>query len=116
MRILILANKLPFPPLDGGSIATLNMITGLRDTGHKVTCLALNTVKHNFPIEKIPRKLSDTIDFIGVDCDSSLRPFRMLINLLFSRIPYIAERFKIRAFHDKLSEILNIIGGITTSV
>ena len=54
MKILILTNKLPYPPRDGGSIATLNMITGLRDAGNDITCLALNTSKHPFPVDKIP--------------------------------------------------------------
>ncbi len=63
MKILLLTNKLPYPPKDGGSIATLNMITGLCDAGHSVTCLSLNTVKHRFPIEKIPPSLSEKIRF-----------------------------------------------------
>lgn len=48
MKIALLTNKLPYPPKDGGSIATLNMITGLRDAGHELTCLSLNTVKHRY--------------------------------------------------------------------
>ncbi|MCP4310499.1 MAG: glycosyltransferase [Bacteroidetes bacterium] len=106
MKILLLTNKLPYPPKDGGSIATLNMITGLSDAGHQVTCLSLNTVKHSFPIEKIPGSLSGRIRFIGIHCDSSIRPARMLSNLLFSKIPYIAERFNKPDFRLKLLQLL----------
>lgn len=106
MKILFLTNKLPYPPKDGGSIASLNMITGLSDAGHEITCLSLNTVKHSFPIEKIPESLSGRITFIGIHCDSSIRPFRMLYNLLFSKAPYIAERFNKPEFRKKLSQIL----------
>ena len=106
MNILILTNKLPYPPRDGGSIATLNMITGLRDTGHSITCLALNTAKHSFPVEKIPPELRTTVHFIGIPCDSSIKPLRMVLNLVFSGKPYIAERFNIRNFREKLEELL----------
>lgn len=106
MKILFLTNKLPYPPKDGGSIATLNMITGLSGAGHEITCLSLNTVKHNFPIEKIPESLSQKISFLGIHCDSSIRPFRMLFNLLFSKVPYIAERFNKPEFREKLSQLL----------
>lgn len=46
MKILVLCNKFPYPPKDGGSIATLNMMEGLQASGNDVSCLALNTAKH----------------------------------------------------------------------
>jgi glycosyltransferase involved in cell wall biosynthesis len=106
MRILILTNKLPYPPFDGGSIATLNMITGLRDAGNQVTCLAMNTNKHSFPVEQIPAELSSNIKFIGIDCDSSIRPAPLILNLFFSREPYNAKRFHFREYRTRLKEIL----------
>ncbi len=106
MKLLILTNKLPYPPRDGGSIATLNMITGMRDTGNAVTCLALNTIKHAFPVNEIPSDLSTTIRFIGVDCDSSVKPLHLLRNLVFSDKPYIAERFILKTYRDKLISLL----------
>ena len=106
MKILILTNKLPYPPRDGGSIATLNMITGLSDSGNRVTCMALNTSKHNFPVEEIPGELASRIRFIGINCDSSIRPVPMLFNFLFSRKPYIAERFNNNEFRKRLSLLL----------
>jgi glycosyltransferase involved in cell wall biosynthesis len=106
MKIALLTNKLPYPPKDGGSIATLNMITGLRDAGHEITCLSLNTVKHRYPIEKIPESLAGKVRFIGIDCDSSIKPLRMLHNLLFSKVPYIAERFNNQAFENRLIQLL----------
>lgn len=106
MKILILTNKLPYPPRDGGSIATLNMLTGLHDTGNQITCLALNTNKHPFPVNQIPLELGEVIRFIGVDCNSSIRPLKLLSNLLFSREPYIALRFKVKAFRKALTRLL----------
>jgi glycosyltransferase involved in cell wall biosynthesis len=106
MKILILTNKLPYPPRDGGSIATLNMICGLHDAGNQITCLALNTFKHSFPVKKIPPELGKSIRFLGVDCNSSIRPLKLLSNLLFSREPYIALRFNIKAFRTALASLL----------
>ena len=106
MKILILANKLPFPPRDGGSIATLNMLLGLQHAGNQLTCLAMNTTKHPFPVEEIPAELQNTLRFIGVDCDTSIRPLRLLINLLFTKAPYVAERFNIKAFRMALHTLL----------
>jgi glycosyltransferase involved in cell wall biosynthesis len=106
MKILILSNKLPYPPKDGGSIATLNMIKGLRDAGNQLTCLSLNTSKHPYPIEDIPTEIRETIRFMGVPCNTSIKPLRMLINLLFTKQPYIAERFKSQAYKKALTELL----------
>ena len=106
MKILLLTNKFPYPPRDGGSIATLNMINGLHHAGNKITCLALNTSKHPFPVKQIPGDLGDAIRFLGVDCDISIRPLQLVSNLLFSRHPYIAKRFDIKAFRKVLASLL----------
>lgn len=106
MKILILANKLPFPPRDGGSIATLNMLLGLHHAGHQISCLAMNTTKHPYPVEEIPEEFRNSIRFIAVDCNTSIRPIRLIINLLFSKTPYVAERFNIKAFGTALHKHL----------
>ncbi len=106
MKILVLTNKLPYPPRDGGSIATLNMLTGLTDAGNQVTCMSLNTHKHNFPVKEIPKALSGRIRFLAIDCDSSIKPVRLLINLLFSIEPYIAVRFNKKDFRSQLELLL----------
>jgi glycosyltransferase involved in cell wall biosynthesis len=106
MNILILTNKLPYPPRDGGSIATFNMMTGLKHAGNRITCMAMNTAKHQYPIEQIPQEIREAILFVGVDCDSTIQPHRLALNLLFSRNPYIAERFNIKAFRKLLTSLL----------
>ena len=106
MKILVLTNKLPYPPRDGGSIATLNMMKGLQLAGNEITCLAINTLKHTYPVEEIPPEILETIRILKVDCDCSIRPLRMGSNLLFSRKPYIAERFNIRTFRNQLTGLL----------
>jgi len=106
MNILVLTNKLPYPPRDGGSIATLNMLTGLRDTGNRVTCLSINTTKHPFPVEQIPVELKASIRFVAVDADTSIKPLSLLSNLLFSKQPYIASRFFLAAYTTQLVALI----------
>lgn len=106
MKILILTNKLPYPPRDGGSIATLNMLRGLHAAGNQITCMAMNTDKHKFPVKKIPGELGEIIRFIGIECNTSIRPMRLLGNFLFSGKPYIATRFDIKAFRTALKGLL----------
>ncbi len=106
MRILILSNKLPYPPKDGGAIATLGLAEGLADAGAEVTLLAINTKKHYFPVEEIPVGLTEKVRFLAVSKDTSPRPIHAVINLLFSRRPYISERFKCKAFTVQLTSLL----------
>jgi glycosyltransferase involved in cell wall biosynthesis len=66
----------------------------------------MNTSKHPFPVEQIPRELQNNIRFLGVEGDTSIKPIRLIINLLFSREPYIAERFNRKAFRLALHALL----------
>ena len=106
MKILVLTNKMPYPPRDGGSIATLNMITSLRDAGHQITCLSLNTSKHPFPPGKIPLPLRASIRFLAVEANTDIRPLALAGNLLFSGKPYIATRFRVKAYSRLLEQLL----------
>jgi len=40
MRILLVATKTPWPPIDGGRLVLLNTIEALREAGHQVTLVA----------------------------------------------------------------------------
>lgn len=106
MRILILANKMPFPPKDGGTIATLSLAEALCDSGCEVDLLAMNTHKHFCKIEDIPQSLRSKINFYTVAVDTRLKPVKALSNLLFSRLPYNAERFVSEEFMQQLASLL----------
>jgi glycosyltransferase involved in cell wall biosynthesis len=107
MNILLLANKLPYPARDGGSLATLNMASGLAGCGCTVTLLAVNTSKHYFPAEQIPASITAKIRFRTALADTRIKPFRLLRNLLFSRYPYNAERFISETILTMLGQILD---------
>lgn len=106
MKILQICNKLPYPPNDGGAIATFNNSISFTKLGHEVTILSLNTKKHYFEINNIPDEYSKKIKFIGVDIDTTIKATKALKNLLFSKLPYNAERFLSDEFSKKITKIL----------
>jgi|WetSurSiteA1Bulk_404760.scaffolds.fasta_scaffold00310_11 polysaccharide biosynthesis protein PslH len=105
MKILQVCHKPPYPPLDGGSIAMLNLARSLVRQGHDITVLTMCTPKHQLTVE-------DTLEFsklmkvYTVFVNTKLRFSAMLKNLLFSRKPYIAIRFISAEFENQLAEIL----------
>ncbi|MBE0653421.1 MAG: glycosyltransferase family 4 protein [Bacteroidales bacterium] len=109
MKILILSSKLPFPPKDGGAIATLSLAEGLSDDGNEVHMLCLNTRKHSYDVNQIPGFLRVKIHFYAVDHNTSIRPASALFNLFFSAEPYNAIRFHSNKFEKKLVILLETI-------
>ena len=106
MRILVLCNKMPYPSNDGGTIATLNMIMGLAAQGNMVDVLAMQTQKHNFPLEKLSAELKQNINWHSVWIDTEISIGKLLKNLFFSRLPYNAERFVSEEYNTKLIDLL----------
>jgi len=107
MRILLIANKIPYPPKDGGSIATLNMAMGLSEQGAKVTLLAMNTSKHFFSPKQIPQEIAHSINLQSVFVNTRILPVKLLINLIISKKPYNAVRFINKIFKKKIEVILS---------
>lgn len=107
MKILFLTNKVPFPPKDGGSIATLGMIEAFANSGHIVTVLAMNTQKHHVTPFEIPQELSAKIVFHLVEVPAQIKLSGALSNLFFSNLPYNAERFINKKYTKKLQLLLS---------
>lgn len=97
---------MPYPSNDGGTIATLNMIMGLAAQGNEVDVLAMQTQKHNFPLEKLSPELTQNIKWHSVWIDTEIKIGKLLSNLLFSKKPYNAERFMSEEFSKKLIWLL----------
>ncbi len=106
MRILLLSNKSPWPPKDGGSSATLGLIKGLSRSGAEVTVLAINTSRHHADTDKVAEKLGSKTDLHLVNLNTGINPVRLIINLFFSSKPYNIYRFRSKKYGKKLSEIL----------
>lgn len=106
MKILLLTNKPPYPPIDGGTIATYNLAQGLFKAGAQVSVLAMYTPKHPLsPNLNSGEKVAGiTMHFVFVN--THIRLLCLLSNLLFSRKPYIAQRFISAKFREKLRVLL----------
>ncbi|MBF9239611.1 glycosyltransferase family 4 protein [Hymenobacter sp. BT683] len=105
MHILQLIPRVPFPLTTGGAIAMHDVAAGLVQAGHQVTMLAINTPKHHQPANALDH-LGPNFRLVTVEVDTDISPRRALKNLLFSRQPYIAERFISPAVGEKLLELL----------
>jgi len=106
MKILQLTNKLPFPPKDGGALATLNMTEGFLYHGHEVTMLAMNTSKHFYDPDQIESKIKESITLIAIPVNTDSSLFAALRNLLFSSVPYNIERFRTKDYEQMLINLL----------
>lgn len=106
MKILILTNKVPYPPKDGGAIATFNITKGFANLGNEVSMLAINTNKHYVDIEKISKEIEHIVKLQGVYLNTDIRPFDALSNLFFSRMPYNAIRFISKEYEKDLIKLL----------
>lgn len=106
MNILQLCNKLPYPPKDGGSIATLNLSKGFAKSGNNVCILAINTNKHFTALNTIPKDIQDKITFKAVEVNTDIKISKALNNLLFSTKAYNATRFLDSEFERELISML----------
>jgi polysaccharide biosynthesis protein PslH len=106
MRILQLTNKIPYPPKDGGAIATLNIAKGLAKHGHKIDILGMNTDKHYVDLAQLPSELAQILSIYEVKINTRLSLWDAAKNLLFSNYPYNAERFFNQPFTRELIKLL----------
>jgi len=106
MKILQLTNKLPFPPIDGGALATLNMTEGFLYHGHEVTMLAMNTSKHFYDPGQIESKTRENINLIAIPVNTDVSLFAAIKNLLISSVPYNIERFRTNDYEQALINLL----------
>ena len=104
MKILIITNKLPYPLKDGGAIATFSLAKNLSKIIGKVDVLAINTSKHYFDVRKIPLEIKKDINFIDYYLNTDIKSLKLIKNLLFSKLPYNAERFIDKGFANKIKE------------
>lgn len=107
MNILLVCNKSPWPPKDGGSSATLSMAKALYSNGAKVSILAMNTSKHPVTEDSIPESLTSKIDFHFVNIDTRTKTLPALLDLFMPGIPYIAKRFMSEEFRDALLKLIH---------
>mgnify|MGYP002527182260 CR=1 FL=1 len=105
MNILLLCNKSPFPPSEGGPMAMNSIVTGLLEAGHTVKVLAFNSDKYHVNINSIPKDYvkKTRIEFIDVNLKIKIKE---AFKNLFSDESYHVKRFISKEFNDRLIEIL----------
>lgn len=106
MNILLLCNKSPYPPSEGGPMAMNSIVTGLLEAGHKVKIMALNSNKYHVDLKSIPQQYRDKtrIEFVDVDLSLSIKE---AFKNLFSDESYHVKRFISQQFKDRLAEVLD---------
>ncbi len=84
----------------------INLAQSLADFGNDVTLLAMCTPKHrNIQPEK---STSVYRQLLTVYIDTSVRPLKLICNLLFSKLPFNAQRFISNDFRKKLIDLIRI--------
>ncbi len=106
MNILVLCNKSPFPPSEGGPMAMNSIITGLIEAGHKVKVLAFNSEKYHVDLNDIPKGYRESTRIEFVDVNLKISPAAAFKNL-FSDESYHVQRFISQTYAEKLTKILD---------
>lgn len=105
MNILLICNKSPWPPDEGGPIAMNAMVEGLIDAGHNVKVLAINSNKYSVDVNRIPVNYREKTKIELVYIDLSVKAFPALVNLLKGK-SYHVQRFITPDFSITLENIL----------
>ena len=105
MKILQITNKAIYPP-DGGNLAILSLAKGYVKNGHSVHILNMTTHKHYNKEDHIENEYKKQLEITGVKINSKISVFKLITNLIFSKKPYISERFASKTFTKKLVELL----------
>lgn len=91
MKILCIAHRLPWPPIDGGKICMHNSLQSLASLGHQTAlfCLAPHT---EASVDLTPlRQITQALECRYIDARN--RPIELLTNSLFGRLPYNVAKY-----------------------
>lgn len=100
-KVLILANKIPYPSKDGSSIAKARLLECLLEIpGIEITYCAINTVKHRKNVADFPEEILSKIDLQTFNEDTTPAAGSALKNLLFSNKPYHTIRFFVHSVRE----------------
>jgi len=105
MKVLILCNKSPYPPKEGGSLAMYNIIRGLLKQGFKVKVLAIDTLKFPIDTNNMPSEFVEKTQFESVFIHTNPSITGAIKNI-FSNRSYHIERFYSSRFAEKLAAVL----------
>ena len=102
-KVLILANKIPYPSKDGSSIAMARLLESLLEFPDlDITYGAINTVKHRKHLDDFPKDIKSKITLKDFKEDTSPNVGSGFFNLLFTNKPYNATRFLVYSMREWL--------------
>ncbi|MEO5674085.1 MAG: glycosyltransferase family 4 protein, partial [Chitinophagales bacterium] len=104
LKILILTNRVPFPPNSGYPIVVYNTIKGLLQLGLEITLFSINTNKHRVDVDDIYDPVFDSIKFHSFSLDTEVNVWGALFNV-FSNQSYNVSRY----FDDEAAKLLEDI-------
>ena len=105
MKILQLCIRVPFPPVDGGSIAMYHLQKSLFENGVQLKVLSFNTIKQLTDLNTLDEGYKKMTQIEGVYLDNRINPFAALFNI-FTGESYHIIRFIRRDFEEALIRIL----------
>lgn len=105
MKILQLCIRVPFPPVDGGSIAMYHLQKSLFENGVQLKVLSFNTIKQLTDLNTLDQGYKKMTQIEGVYLDNRINPFAALFNI-FTGESYHIIRFIRRDFEEALIRIL----------
>lgn len=105
MNILLLCNKSPYPPSEGGPMAMNSVIMGLIEASHNVKVMAFNSDKYHVNVEDIPEDYRKKTRIEFIDINLKIKVAEALKNLLTNE-SYHVQRFISEAFKKRLIEVL----------
>ncbi|MFN0189406.1 MAG: glycosyltransferase family 4 protein [Bacteroidia bacterium] len=105
MKILQLCIRVPFPPVDGGSIAMYHLQKSLYENGVQLKVLSFNTIKQLTDLDTLNEGYKKMTQIEGIYLDNRINPFAALFNV-FTGESYHIIRFIRRDFEEALIRIL----------
>ncbi|MHB8798305.1 MAG: glycosyltransferase family 4 protein [Thermoanaerobaculia bacterium] len=104
MKVLQLSPKVPWPPEDGGRVASRVLALSLLRAGAEVRLLSLNPVKHRVETAALPDE-ARAVRLETIDHDTSLSVAGFLGSLLRGT-SYNVDRFRSAAFERRVAAVI----------
>src|SRR6056297_3196433 len=106
MKILIISDKPPWPGTSGGALAVMEIIKALSGQKAMLSVIYAVTAKHDDTAD-CPHKINSvSINNIPVRINTGINIASLILNILFSKLPYNIDRFNSAVFRKKLKELL----------
>ena len=106
MNILVISPEIPYPPVGGHYLRTYNILKLLSEK-HKIFFVGFFKDREELEFKKEFQKICESFDvyFIQKD-DFSILFFFKIIKNLFSKLPYVAQKYYIDKASARIREIL----------